>query len=80
MKVEYRVAFCGEKCYPQCRIKRFLWWSKWQRIAKHVEGFGLYDTKKYAMSNEKAIEIISDFDQWLKEYAAGYDRYVPVEV
>lgn len=42
MIVQYRIKNYGGKYYPQVRMKGFLFWGSWKKIAKHPSGFGLY--------------------------------------
>ena len=43
MTAEYRIKNVGGKCYPQVRFKKIFGWTLWARIAKHPDGWGLYD-------------------------------------
>lgn len=59
----------GDLYYPQVRefVPFLLFWfrySKWMRIARHVEGFGLYDDfERSCKSKEEAQKIIADYEE-----------------
>lgn len=74
MKREYRIIrdyriTKGESHYAQMRTKRkFLFWTRysdWQRISKHVVGFGLYDFLDWPKSYEECAKIIESYDTWV---------------
>lgn len=70
MVTEYRLAKKNELYYPQVRVKKFLFWSRWKRIGIHPEGFGLYESSdfSYGLTKEFALGVVKQFKEWfLKE-------------
>lgn len=61
MTVQYRIKNVGGKCYPQVRMKRFFVWGRWHRIAKHPDGWGLYDSDAYPMDAYDCETVISQY-------------------
>lgn len=81
MKLEYRIAsFNTRHHYPQVRIKYFLFWGNWKRIAEHVNGsHGLYDGYNYHKTLEEAKSIIQAFDIFFKRrgFKPSFINYKP---
>ncbi len=68
MKLEYRIAKNKKHHYPQVRIKKYLFWSKWKKIDKHHTGYGLYNLSNldYPKTKKECKKIIKKFDVWFK--------------
>ncbi len=85
MKIQYRIL---QRCYingeteyfPHCRIKRFLFWSRWKKIAKHPSGFGLYWLPDYEhpKTHEESMQIIKDFDTWKKKSISVTNNFIEI--
>ena len=69
MKLEYRIANRNNKFFPQVRIKKFLFWSRWKKIAEHPTGYGIYPLPDldYPKTMKESQLIIKDFDRWFKK-------------
>lgn len=69
MKVQYRIIKRNNFFYPQVRWKKFLFWSKWKKIAKHPTGYGMYPLPDwdYPKTEAKCNEIIESFHKWFQE-------------
>ncbi len=81
MKVEYRILTRNGRHYPQTRAKRFLFWTKWYRIGRHLHNtFGLYDTLEYPMSEELCERAIKDYDFFLRENVIIVESYKKIDV
>ena len=68
--VEYRICQKGNMFWAHVRVKKFGIWMRWKRIAKHTDGFGLYDLPDDSHPHSKQIsaeKIILRFDDWFKQ-------------
>ena len=66
MKTQYRISKKGDGYHPQTRRKvLFFFWGKWKRIARHIHGFGLYDTDEHSNTLEECRSIIDDYHEWI---------------
>jgi len=77
MKVQYRIANRNGEYFPHVRTKKFWFWSKWRKIAKHPTGYGMYclpDTD-YPKTKTECEEIIKDFDIWFKKENTVNESY-----
>ncbi len=65
MVVQYRIKNIGGNFFPQVRMKRFIGWSKWYKIARHQSGFGLYpeSNTSYPKDCYDSETIIKDYHQ-----------------
>jgi len=68
MKIEYRIANRGSENWAHVRYKKFLFWSKWKKIAKHPTGYGMYPLPDfdYPKTILACREMIIDFNEWFK--------------
>lgn len=64
MQIQYRIRHVNGLCYPQCRVKGFVFWGKWFRIARHNDGFGLYCDDSHSKTREECLSIINDYHEW----------------
>lgn len=70
MKLRYRLAVRDGLYYPQVNIRKYMFWTGWNKIAKHVVGYGLYNYNMFdepGTTVEKATQMIRDFDAWYKK-------------
>ncbi len=69
MEVEYRIANRSGEHYPQVRYKRFLFWSKWKKIAEHQSGYGMYPLPDWSHPKTKpeCEDIIKGFHAWFQK-------------
>lgn len=77
MKVQYRIANRNGNYYPQVRIKKFLFWGSWKKIAEHPTGYGLYPLPNtdYPKIKPECEKIIADFDKWLRNEITTNESY-----
>ena len=77
MKVQYRIENRNGDYYPQTRIKKFLFWSSWKKIAKHPTGYGMYSLPNtdYPKTKTECEEIITGFDKWFKNKNTVNESY-----
>lgn len=77
MEVEYRIANRSGEYYPQVRYKKFLFWSKWKKIAKYPTGYGMYSLPdwNYPKTKTECEEIIKDFHDWFQKENTSVVEY-----
>jgi hypothetical protein len=77
MKVQYRIANRNGNYYPHVKIKKFLFWSNWKKIAEHLTGYGMYrlPNTDYPKTKNKCEQIIKDFDAWFKIESTVNESY-----
>lgn len=82
---QYQIIKIGEVYYPQVRsIYKFLFikfYSKWKRIGKHIDGFGLYNEYTYGQNINLTYLTIKQYEEWIsrnktKKVYATYDQHV----
>lgn len=71
MTAEYRIKNVGGKCYPQVRFKKIFGWTLWARIAKHPDGWGLYDDDRYPADAYDCEEVINKYHNELRHTTYG---------
>lgn len=78
MKVQYRIANINGSYHPQVRTKKFLFWSRWGKIAKHPSGYGVYipPNTRYPKTKSECEQIIMDFHEWLKNKNTVNESYI----
>lgn len=79
MKIEYRIANINGEFFPHVRTKRFFFWSRWKKIAKHPSGFGMYplpDTE-YPKTKDQCEEIITNFHRWIISENSVVEEFYP---
>ena len=63
--MEFRILEINGSCFPQVRRRvLFLFWTPWERIAKHCYGFGLYNDLDHPETGENAENTIERFYKW----------------
>lgn len=68
----YRIIKDIHGYYPQIHVgKKYLFGlitiTKWLRISKHTQGFGLYNDLDHATTIEECEQRIQEYDKTLKE-------------
>lgn len=61
MIVQYRIKNVGGKFYPQVRAKISWRWTKWKRIGKHTDGFGLYSYDGHPADFYDCEKVINEY-------------------
>jgi hypothetical protein len=82
MEREYRILTRGEDNFAHVRIKKFLFWGRWKKIATYNSGFGMHwlPDFDYPKSKSEAIQIIYDFDMWHKNKHESVNLYTSIVV
>ncbi len=65
-KVQYRVCRKGHEYFPHVRFKKIFGWGRWQKIAKHPSGYGLYPLPdfEYGDTYDNCLDTIESFHVW----------------
>lgn len=82
MKIQYRILYSNGQSFAHVRVKRFMFWSKWRKIGKHISGYGLYDVSDYnhPLTYTKAENLIEGYHLWIqkeKTRSFNYIEYSP---
>ena len=84
MKLQYRVVKRRNKFYPHVRVKDFIFWGQWRKIAKHPgNSYGLYssDNYNYGWSTfDEADQMCKDYNEWLKAEKTATVEVIPCNI
>ena len=78
MIVEYRIANRNnDEYFAQMRYKKFLFWSKWKKIAKHNSGYGMYGLPDWNYPKPKVDceNMVDEFHIWFQKQNTTTVKY-----